>query len=235
MKCKLCQQERILKNSHIITEIFYEPIYDDIHRLTYSTIEPSKDKPIQKGIREKLLCEECEQKINEFEKHIDRIWYKDKKVPFEFKDAVEIIDGIDYKKFKLFHLSVLWRASASTIPVFKHVKLGLHEEKIRKMIWDENPGNEDVYPFYAYALVDNNKFFDRLILEPRKGNYKGYDAYTFVYGGCSWLYIIADNFNEPNAVFSLRKDGKFAIVKKEIQKDENIMDALNRKFGSRNA
>jgi hypothetical protein len=41
-----------------------------------------------------------------------------------------VIRGLDYSTFKLFHLSVLWRASVSSGPDFASVRLGVHEERI---------------------------------------------------------------------------------------------------------
>jgi len=32
MKCKICCQQKELRDSHIIPEFFYKPMYDDKHR-----------------------------------------------------------------------------------------------------------------------------------------------------------------------------------------------------------
>lgn len=59
--CKLCQKERELKYSHIIPEYFYTPIYDENHR--FMEISPQSEKLVkfnQKGVREFLLCKDCE-------------------------------------------------------------------------------------------------------------------------------------------------------------------------------
>jgi len=43
---------------------------------------------------------------------------------FRQQDNKIIIEGIDYAPFKLFLMSVLWRASVSTLEFFKLVSLG---------------------------------------------------------------------------------------------------------------
>lgn len=231
MKCKLCQQEKKLCDSHIIPEFFYRPIYDNKHKAIYSDLTTLKDKTIQKGLVQKLLCENCETEISKFEAHVENIWYTKQKFPFEFKNDIEVIENIDYAKFKLFHLSVLWKAGISILEDFLNVNLGEHEEIIRRMIYDKNPGNENEYPFYAYALVDKGRVFDRIILQPEEVSIFGHKAYIFIYGGCSWLYIVTNNYSNKNAVFSIRKDGKFAIAKTEIQQNRTIMETLRRMFG----
>ena len=66
MICILCQQEKRLCDSHIIPEFAYADIYDDKHRaVTFSPIAPDERKFEQKGVRDKLLCTDCEGFIND--------------------------------------------------------------------------------------------------------------------------------------------------------------------------
>ena len=58
--CRLCLEEATLCNSHILSEFFYKPMYDEKHRALKFTREPYNRKYIQKGFREYLLCEKCE-------------------------------------------------------------------------------------------------------------------------------------------------------------------------------
>lgn len=46
----------------------------------------------------------------------------------------------DYRKLKLFFLSLLWRAGVSTRPFFSKVDLGFHEERLRRHILSGDPG-----------------------------------------------------------------------------------------------
>ena len=64
MNCRLCTLDRGLRNSHIIPESLYKPLYDKKHRAVHltdfkGTNDYKKLKPLQKGLREKLLCNEC--------------------------------------------------------------------------------------------------------------------------------------------------------------------------------
>ena len=53
------------------------------------------------------------------------------------------IPEYDYKKLKLFFLSVLWRASVSTQPFFEKVSLGPHEAFIRDALLRGDPQDTD--------------------------------------------------------------------------------------------
>lgn len=55
------------------------------------------------------------------------------------------IPEFDYPKLKLFFLSLLWRASVSSRPLFKKVALGPHEQRVRDLILAKDPGSSDDY------------------------------------------------------------------------------------------
>ena len=84
MICKFCKKDKILKNSHIIPEFFYKPLYDSKHKMIVMERdkEDISDKwKIQKGIREYLLCGDCEEHFNKsFENKFKIHWYDKKKL-----------------------------------------------------------------------------------------------------------------------------------------------------------
>ena len=149
MKCKLCLQEkRLLNCSHIISDFTYQDLYDENHKINkiQDLSNPMKFIRVSSGEYDKgILCEECEQKIGKFENYAAVILFggniAKKEMPRFISQVnphgVEYISiqNIDYRKFKLFLLSLLWRASISKRDYFKHVRLGKYEDEIRKMIY----------------------------------------------------------------------------------------------------
>src|SRR6266508_1378759 len=126
--CKFCAAEAKLQNSHIIPEFFYR--YDDRHRFLNVDMTGRYPGFEQKGTREYLLCRPCEQYFNDqFEKPMKRMWFDRHILPEVLTGDGIIISGLDYAPFKLFHLSVLWRAAVSTSAATT-VLLGPHEERI---------------------------------------------------------------------------------------------------------
>ena len=59
--CKLCSAERKLRNSHILPEFMYGPVYEDgDHRFRLVDVETGRARLHQKGLREPLRCQVCE-------------------------------------------------------------------------------------------------------------------------------------------------------------------------------
>src|SRR5436190_785668 len=114
--CALCRNDRELRHSHVIPEFMYQPLYDEKHKFwVLSASETSWQE--QKGLREYLLCNACEVKISRWETYTSRLLSN--RVPTVAKRSGDLIwvDGADYTQFKLFQLSILWRAAVSTLPM----------------------------------------------------------------------------------------------------------------------
>jgi len=105
MACKLCNNESKLMNSHIIPEFIYKPLYDEKHRFhvlsTYKKVGKLKE---QKGIRENMLCSECEQHISRYESYARKVLFGGVPIVVQNDGPGIIVSEIDYKLFKLFIL-----------------------------------------------------------------------------------------------------------------------------------
>jgi hypothetical protein len=227
-KCALCLKEKELCNSHIIPEFFYKPLYDEKHRLQLiPSINEEKTHYEQKGLRENLLCEECEEQLSRFEKYTSQLFYGGMGVYVTNENPIRI-EGIDYKKFKLFQLSLIFRASVSNLDFFEKINLGPHEEKIRKMLIDENPGGENDYP--CLVLIPKMKgrpMSDELILTPEEiKKFEGHRQYRFILGGCFWVYIVSSHTSMFSfKKFFLKENGKLLIP---IERADRFLNALAR-------
>src|SRR3546814_16606531 len=70
MHCALCLLPKPLQDSHIIPEFLYGVMYDDKHRYNVLSLAPERRERIeQKGVREQLLCRDCEQKFSKLESY----------------------------------------------------------------------------------------------------------------------------------------------------------------------
>ena len=113
MKCKLCHFEKKLCQSHIIPESAYGSLYDDKHRFKEVSNIQKKLTIHQKGLRECLLCDECEQRLNKYDSYFADLWYQNNAAPSNADQELICISDIEYHRFKLFHMSVLWRAGVA--------------------------------------------------------------------------------------------------------------------------
>lgn len=156
---------------------------------------PKGWRALQKGLRELLLCEKCEQHFNEyFEKPFRLFWIESNPLPAPWPEKELVVVSVPYAPFKLFHLSVIFRASVSSLPTYSQVNLGPHEEKIRRLLLDNDPAEDWQYQVFAYAVLHHETRYPlQFISQPVKGRLFGHTCYQMIYGGVSWCVNISSN------------------------------------------
>lgn len=183
--CRLCLQQAKLCRSHVVPEFLYKMLYDSDHRfIELFDVKKGRAKQTQKGHREYLLCAACEGKINRYEKHIRRLFVDP--LPTAYVPNSQRIrqhPRIEYNLAKLFFLSVLWRASVSSLSIFKHVSLGPHEGKVRRMLEAEDAGHSLDYPVSVHALFMDGEHFRDFMVEPTYMRVDGKRCYRLVLMG----------------------------------------------------
>ena len=214
--CALCQKSAKLCRSHVVPEFCYKPIYDGKHRLILvEPTDPDDNWYEQKGARSALLCETCEGFINDrYEKPFRQYWFDcDALAPLQTNPGA-VLNGIDYASFKLFHLSVLFRASTSDHPNFREVNLGPHEEQIRRMLLEEDPGQGWQYPILCSAVEGSGgKVLDELVGPAHRIKLYGHWGYFFTFGGAQWFYIVSSRPAPEIKAIRLTQEGKLPVAK----------------------
>ena len=236
--CKLCLKNTDLRKSNIISETFYEEIYDDLHRMVILRLEDTKLKFSQSGIKEKLLCHNCEEKFSKWENFLkkDLVDFGNKQskyLIFSLLDENHIrIEGIRYNEFKLAVLSIVWRLSVSSHPDFYLYNLGIHEDKIREILLNGIAPDESIYPIIVTRHEIEKEFSSGIIiLFPPKVSEVTIPTYTippskfqqlltiqaFTIWGHTFKIIINDNnFLKINLERYLRKSGHLNIKTQEL-------------------
>jgi hypothetical protein len=195
--CALCQRDRDLRLSHIVPEFAYKRIYDERHKMiVFDGANVDKTWKEQKGLRDRLLCSDCEEFLNtSYEERFCKLWFGKKTLEERPDLPVATLNGLDYPTFKLFHLSVLWRASVCKNPAFAFVDLGPHNERIRKMLLERDAGSEWDYPIICAALTDGSEIAFSLMASPRRLKFEGHIGYEFTFAGCVWIYYVTSHRN----------------------------------------
>src|SRR5262245_27899960 len=124
--CRLCRQLSVLQNSHVLPEWGYGPLYDNKHRmiaLRAGGYRAASADYMQKGIRERLFCKRCETRLSRYEKYARDLLIGRKGLVLP-PSRGQVVNRADYKPFKLFQLSLLWRAHVSKHQLFAAVDLG---------------------------------------------------------------------------------------------------------------
>jgi hypothetical protein len=150
--CKLCGGSGPLRDSHIIPECVYKPVYDTKHRAATLDLRRASIPYVQKGLRERLLCAACEQKFGRWEDAFCRFWRPATLFGTQITQPHFCVSGFPYDAFKLFHLSVLWRAGVANSEAFRLVKLGPHEIHLRTILLKEEVPSDLIYPVSASVL-----------------------------------------------------------------------------------
>lgn len=219
MVCKLCKKNSDLKESHVISEAFYEGIYDKKHRSLPISIENSELKFIQKGIREKLLCADCEQKLSKWESVLkkDLVDIGNRKSNFlkisHIDDKCFKVEGIRYKEFKLAILSILWRMSITSDPYFASYKLGVYEERLRKRLIHEDISDDRKFPIMVSRYELDEVFYPEIVMGFPPGKYDQiFTVQSFIIWGHQFMIFANDKkFPEVPIEIFLRSSGALYV------------------------
>lgn len=213
-ECRLCQRDRTLCQSHIVPEFLYSPLYNDRDQVMGITGTGSRGwRLLQIGLRENLFCSDCEDHFNQkYEQPFQR-WMIDRPLPERIEQDTAYTLTCDYKTFKLFHLSILFRVAVSTLPTFKDVNLGSHEDRIRSMILNQEPGTEWEYPIFGMIVLNGRGEIERRLLSrPESQRFEGHKVYGQIYNGVMWWTSVSSHRNDMFCRGGLQNSGKLTMI-----------------------
>lgn len=214
--CRLCLLPKILRKSHIIPEYLYRDLYNDNRHMMGITGKGSKGwAKVQKGLTELLFCDDCEQLFNEkYEKPFLNDWLQNNPLPKKLTpEQSYTIKMPSYEHFRLFHLSILFRASVSSSPTYNEVNLGRHEEIIRQMLLNNDSGNNWQYLLIGYAVIhDKTHEILNLIARPEKRSFDGVNCFSMLYGGVEWWTTVVSHKTKSLEALALKVDGSMPMI-----------------------
>ena len=134
------------------------------------------------------------------------------------------ITGLDYAPFKLFQLSVLWRAGASSLPFFEKVQLGKHAEALRLLLMAGDPGSPERYGCFMFGLKHEAQAFTGVIMQPGKVRLSGHTAYRFVFGGFLWAMLVSSHdLGAPLNQCTLSITGETVLLIRNATEMQNLI------------
>ena len=193
--CKLTGNIGKGVKAHIVPRAFYEiPPQEEGPFKLISNIGGIFPKKLPIGIYDNtIVTKEGESLFGPWDDYAIRILINEQREFHEIINEGKIIAwslaNYEYLTLKLFALSVIWRAHASTHPVFSKVNLGPHEVFIRNMLLNNQPGDPEQYSINIVRWVDEE--FGPVFMDPFGEKYKGVNYYR-VYCGKYVLYIKID-------------------------------------------
>lgn len=184
LQCKYCGHHYTkLAKAHIIPRSFFKIIRgSEKHSVELIVKEnDEKQKFWQSGFHDsRIVCNDCEKLFNKFDTHgydvLSAVLSK-KIICNDLVYPSYLIENFDYHKLKLFFLSMLWRAHASSLPFFSHVNLGSHESILRSNISSGIAPLSNEYEIVLFHLI--NQSYPNVIIPPWKDKDNGVNIYRF--------------------------------------------------------
>ena len=230
--CRLCRQARPPLKSHIFPEFLYQHAYDEKHRYEIANLGGQWiSRSRQLGVWEKLLCDECEGRLNKLETYSSNVIRRltDVEIRDPESNEVHVVGlGIDYKKFKLFLLSLIWRSSISSKMSFKGVELGEHEDHIRQMLIMDDPGDAGRYPSVLRMFRRYKEEMRSAIMTPFKLMHNDTVAYRSYFYGIICTTYMMHRTEDTELDGILREDGILPVKLMTPIQENSFIDEIIR-------
>lgn len=245
--CKLCNKEKELRNSHILPEFMYQNLYDPNPRRFYTLkvdlddTQKSSKKFNQKGIRERLFCQDCESKLSKYENYAaETIYGKNKKNKSYIVKASETPNqqyflyeyaGFSYKEFKIFLLSILYRVVISSSFYSPKVTDEIIE-KLRIAIDSENPLDFDDFGCLLQIIkYKKSQIAGGFILDPFLTQNENSEILNILVDGFMYsFYFNSKDVSEDIKKNFLKKDGTMNIVGRIIFQDKGLFERIKKAY-----
>lgn len=148
-KCKFCGNETKLIKAHIIPAGFFRRIRQGKEALEMMTNRAGEytEKSQVGAYDQTIVCSKCEAIWQEWDNYVQQLlaeeplngrarYYGNRKICY-------IVDDFEYRKLKLFFISMVWRASVSSHKVFSRVSLDQFEDIAKQHIVNSDPGDSE--------------------------------------------------------------------------------------------
>lgn len=232
--CKLCDQNRALVRAHIIPDAFNRALRGagDAPPVMLSTSPEHHPKRRPGGhYDENLVCDACEQRFGPWDAYgtdffLNRLltegqpWIENGEVlAYQF-------ENVDYTQLKLFAISLLWRASATTNEFFRRVKIGPYEEAARQMILNETAGAAEEFATMIVRWVAQppHERLAELQMSPYKTKLEGVnEVKLFLAGAVIHVKVDQRPYPAPFPELILRPDGRLSVIARELEGSKDIL------------
>ena len=177
---------------------------------------------MRKGFREPLLCyKKCEPLSQVYDDYAIRVWQgTEQKAQYESTPDGLLVKNLDYSKMKLFFILTLWRAGISNLPDFAEIQLGPHEQRMRQMILEGNPGHQYEYPCILLSSRKDpqvRNIMQHFMAILGKVKAEGHTVYRFFIGSFFWLLFSSVKLKATryDTFSSIKENGELFIYQND--------------------
>ena len=213
--CPLCLENKPLQVSHVIPNTFFKRLKKKDGRAIQSDMRHSTNiHKTQESWSEKILCRSCEELTNEFDSYVAAFTYNPKRVKVKVDKSgtkYRTYSNVNYKKFRLFQLSLLYRAALSNNLAYQHIKLAPeHMESIRTSLLNREPFSDHILGCQMKLIWNSirREPFQNYLSVPRKDVLKLKEIVYFIFGGFAWeFYLPKFNFKQSQNNYFIKNTG----------------------------
>jgi hypothetical protein len=198
--CKLCGQERKFVRSHIVPLAFHKHLQSDHDRppVIIGNNLSAYPKRSPGGLYdEEMLCDDCEQRFGPWDtagaEHLLQRFESDKQPMTASTGEVMAyqMNGWDETSLRMFAISVLWRAAATTNYIFQRIKLGPHEQRVKQRVLEGDPGSPNDLSVVLCKWQANNPGLELAQMSPYCNKIEGINVAKLFMGGFE-VYVKVD-------------------------------------------
>ncbi|WP_288474517.1 hypothetical protein [uncultured Pseudomonas sp.] len=234
--CKLCKEEKDLHNSHIIPRAFFKKIKSGIPQLIRIDTSPNgtvgRDNA---NWSEYLLCGSCEAFLERSYEGSQIRRLRDYRENLKSPGRLTLVH-FEYQRFYLFWLSIIWRASVSSMPEFGSVKLEPDIEEMCRAFIKDRKADAALDAFARHfkigilRIADEELGFDskKFLTSFRKNTENQIDRYFIAVEGFLIVFQISNliDLDLPDDFSNLKKTSNFRIRRVVPHKNIEIVRTL---------
>ncbi len=212
--CALCLENKDLVKSHIIPNSFFKRIKPKGKATEINVYSAKPRRTVQNSWYENLLCSDCETLLSEWERYSIGVIYTPEVVGVKKEIGSKLGErwfGVDYKKFRLFQLSILFRSAVAKGSAYANVRLSEKElTQLRDSLVKSDPIEPHKYGCIVSVLLNpvDNKKLNKTVGSPSFDIRNGRKQFIFVFGGYIWEYRLPNlTYKDIKKGFFLNKNG----------------------------
>lgn len=233
-RCRLCLLDDIpLQESHIVPRFLWRDSGVTGSGRSFSLWSESHPdlsrRHVQDGFKEHLLCLKCEGRFGKLETYAKPMLFGPTSPIIQRPPSHHVWTGLDYKKMKLFHMSILWRMAASANPFYTFVKIADDErETLRQMLLADDPGSPWQYGCLVTLLRHRGKPLLGILSQPRAIRIRRDHCFRLVLAGMQWFMFDSCNMPKDAPVETfLSHEGTWALMQGEAEDYKYLRDEIN--------
>ena len=236
-RCRLCNSEDWLVDSHIIPDFHFKPLKKAEGHFYVQSTDPSRAvAKRQKGITENLFCATCDNmRLSRYEDHLAKVVFGGHPLRARESAPLFVVEGYDYKKVKNGLLSILWRMSLTKHDYFSEEDLGeKHEERIRAALLSDTSFAEEEYPILLTAPVFSGRHLADCILPTDFTRHDGNRVYRCYISGLLFTFFVGSAALGNDVRRLILRSASWPIVRAKVEDIPFLFDACLR-LGRANA